>query len=562
MKETLFPTARAAAVPGVGLNGRYDVSHGIPGRRTLLTVAVGGHPLGVGMSVAIVAALSTLAGLIALYVSYRSNLILAYGDSVSHLDIARHVLDSRTPGVAQLGTVWLPLPHLLMQPFVYSDFLWRTGLAGSIVGLLCFVTTAIAIFLSVRLITRHSLAPWVGLAVFISNPNALYLQTTALTEPVLLMSMTASGYFLLRWGKRRAHGDLLTAGVLAAVGIGIRYDGWFFFLVCAATVLLVAYLERRDPVRAEGLTLAYAAFPIYAIFLWFFYNWLIWGDPLQFNRGKYSAAGMNGDLINLLSVSTRHNLPLSALIYNWCTFDNLGALVAVAALAGLITYIATTRLRSDSLPLYAFLSASPFNILSLWLGQTLILIPQTHPSGYFNVRYGILALPAAAIFSAYLADFWATRLKPSLVAGAASLTLLAQATLWIPGWPNSIITVGDGLHGVSSGISGVTRGIQAPMPAALYFKEHYRGGGALVFNGNDPWFFTEVGIDFHEYIDVYNGRLWTLALQNPAPYARWVVLRPGFDADMAALRSNPNFAHQYKLRFQAHGYAVYARIHP
>src|SRR6478672_3406837 len=39
---------------------------------------------------------------------------LYYGDAEAHLNIARRVLDSRTPGPEQLGTAWLPLPHVLM----------------------------------------------------------------------------------------------------------------------------------------------------------------------------------------------------------------------------------------------------------------------------------------------------------------------------------------------------------------------------------------------------------------------------------------------------------------
>jgi len=562
VKDTVFLVSHATAVPDREVTGRFSArGDGRPTRRTRSLVAAG-RLAHVDVPVASAAAVSTMMALIALYASYRGNLILAYGDAASHLDIARHVLDSRTPGIAQLGTIWLPVPHLLMQPFIYSDVLWRSGLAGSIVGLLCFVTTALTLFLSIRLITRHSLAAWIGLAVFISNPNALYMQTTALTEPVLLMSTTASGYFLLRWSKRHAHGDLLAAGLLAALGVGSRYDGWFFFLVCAPTVALIAYLERRDPVRTEGLTLAYGAFPAYAMFLWFFYNWLIWGDPLQFNRGKYSAAGMNGVLINQLAVSTRHNLLLSTLTYSWCLLDNLGLLTSALAMVGFATYVMTTRFRPDSLAVYPFLSAAPFNIIALWMGQTLILVPQTHPAGYFNVRYGVLALPAAAVFIAYFADVVAQRLRPAAVGGVMALILVAQAALWIPGWPTSIVTVADGLYGVSSGTSNGISGMQAAAPAARYFREHYRGGGALVFNGDNPWFFTETGLDFHEYIDVYNGALWTLALQDPAPYARWVVLRPGFDTDMATLRSNPNFIGQYTLRYQAHGYAVYGRIVP
>jgi len=48
---------------------------------------------------------------------------LLYGDAVAHINIARRVFDSRTPGLLQLGTVWLPLPHLLMIPFLFSNWM-------------------------------------------------------------------------------------------------------------------------------------------------------------------------------------------------------------------------------------------------------------------------------------------------------------------------------------------------------------------------------------------------------------------------------------------------------
>ena len=40
---------------------------------------------------------------------FRRDEILLYGDAVAHINIARRVFDSRTPGLLQLGTVWLPL---------------------------------------------------------------------------------------------------------------------------------------------------------------------------------------------------------------------------------------------------------------------------------------------------------------------------------------------------------------------------------------------------------------------------------------------------------------------
>src|SRR5260370_28679537 len=75
---------------------------------------------------------------------------LYYGDSEAHLNIARRVLDSRTPGGEQLGTVWLPLPHLLMIPLVMragaNDSMWRSGLGGVIPSAGCFILAGLFLF--------------------------------------------------------------------------------------------------------------------------------------------------------------------------------------------------------------------------------------------------------------------------------------------------------------------------------------------------------------------------------------------------------------------------------
>src|SRR5271155_2997860 len=63
---------------------------------------------------------------------YRSGSTLYSGDAEAHLNIARRIIDSRTPGWSQIGTTWLPLPHLLTVPLVRNDSLWHTGLAGAI----------------------------------------------------------------------------------------------------------------------------------------------------------------------------------------------------------------------------------------------------------------------------------------------------------------------------------------------------------------------------------------------------------------------------------------------
>ena len=86
----------------------------------------------------------------AAYYFYRTGATLYSGDAEAHLNIARRIIDSRTPGWSQMGTTWLPLPHLLMIPFVRRDDLWRTGLAGAIPSAVAMALAGIFLFAAMR----------------------------------------------------------------------------------------------------------------------------------------------------------------------------------------------------------------------------------------------------------------------------------------------------------------------------------------------------------------------------------------------------------------------------
>src|SRR5205807_2202896 len=110
--------------------------------------------------------IACIASITSTWYVFQRHETLIYGDALSHLIIARRVFDSATPGIAQLGGVWLPLPHLLILLFVWNDYLWATGLAGSLAGMLCFLVATIYIFLAARRITASSSASFVGALVF------------------------------------------------------------------------------------------------------------------------------------------------------------------------------------------------------------------------------------------------------------------------------------------------------------------------------------------------------------------------------------------------------------
>src|SRR5205085_9091315 len=96
------------------------------------------------------------ASLLAAAWSWRHGAMLNYGDAVAHLHIARRVFDSRRPGFSELGSVWLPLPHLLMIPFVAGYAWWANGVAGLIPSAAAYLAGCAGVYCLAR--------RWLGLS--------------------------------------------------------------------------------------------------------------------------------------------------------------------------------------------------------------------------------------------------------------------------------------------------------------------------------------------------------------------------------------------------------------
>src|SRR5437764_7384630 len=196
--------------------------------------------------------LLSLLGTVALFFFYSRNEILLSGDAVAHISIARRVFDSRTPGPLQLGSVWLPLPHLLTIPFIVSKSMWQSGIGGSIVSIISYVLAGLGLF---RLIYPWSrFAAWAATAFYAANPNLLYVQSTALNEPLYLACFIWAVVFFVEASAYLLRGELIGARSLdkramaLAAAIFTRYDGWFLACACWVGFLLKVFPElRRNP---------------------------------------------------------------------------------------------------------------------------------------------------------------------------------------------------------------------------------------------------------------------------------------------------------------------------
>jgi 4-amino-4-deoxy-L-arabinose transferase-like glycosyltransferase len=241
-----------------------------------------------------VVASSFAASALAALWSWRHNAMLNYGDAVAHLHIARRVLDSHRPGLSQLGSVWLPLPHILLVPFVAVYAWWANGIAGLIPSALAYIAGCAGVYRLARHWLRPSAAV-VTLAFFALNPNLLYLQTTAMTEPLFLCEMVWLAVCLVEWRESlklnppHAPRLLYSIATILIAAVFTRYDGWILAVLAWTSVGIVQL--RRDTLRRRSFWIASVAV-VAAPLLWFSYNAIVFGDWLDFARGPYSAAAI------------------------------------------------------------------------------------------------------------------------------------------------------------------------------------------------------------------------------------------------------------------------------
>jgi hypothetical protein len=366
-------------------------------------------------------AAGVLLGLVALFVCYQKGYLLLYGDAVAHLGIARRILDSRWPGLSQLGGVWLPLPHILMLPFIMNMRMWQTGLAAGPVSMLAYAASVGGVW---RLARRMMRSRWalVATAFYALNPNLLYLGTTAMTEVVFLalfiwsVVATMEGIAALRSNDAAtALARMMLSGLLVLGQAFTRYDGWVvgaIIWVCFVWAVLNcdAKLRRRMRPWLVVFTVLCVAGPL----LWLWYNHYFEGDWLDFLRGPYSATQIERRTAPPgQHYRGWHNLGWAALFYTrtaqvdaaaWET----GFAVMAAALYGL--WLSRKRRataavygRAESFALLLWIPL-PFYIYAIAYGSVPIFIPQLWPHAYYNARYGMELLPALAIYAALAAE--------------------------------------------------------------------------------------------------------------------------------------------------------------
>jgi hypothetical protein len=477
-------------------------------------------------------------GFIALSISALHGYMLLYGDAVAHLGIARRILDTNTPGLAQLGGVWLPLPHLLMLPFIGKMEWWQNGMAGAWPSLLCYVISVMGMY---RL-SRKLVAPrWalVSTAFFGLNPNLLYLSTTAMTEPLFLALLVWIVLLTLEFNEairaareRIASNRLIMLGLLILAAVMTRYDGW---VLGAAVWCVVAWQMFKQPSMRRRLMPGFVTFTLLTIagpLAWFEYNHVFGHDWLDFMRGPYSAKEIDRKTSPPGSHKYWgwHNPAWSLMLYArtaqvdaaaWET----GWLVAAAALWGAWK---TWTQRVDKTAFLLWLPL-PFYVYSISYGSVPIFIPQLYPHAYYNSRYGTEMLPALAIFMT-IALVWIARrfakaqaLATRLIVPAAMLLIVINTIIMMHKTP---LVLDEAMHN--------SRGrLALEEPLAQQLASFPPGAKILMENSNHVGALQKAAIPLKQTIgpDDYYG--WRAGLAAPAQTAAYVITIAGDELSKA-----------------------------
>jgi len=488
---------------------------------------------------AVVACCAALS-LIAIAWSWHNGVQLNYGDAIAHLHIARRVFDSRFPGITELGSVWLPLPHLLMLPFVQVHAWWANGLAGTIPSALAWLLACVGLY---RLARRWlSPAPAiVVLAFFALNPNLLYLQTTAMTEPLFVCEMIWIVDGLVEWRtalelndekKQNFFQAIIAIALLAA--IYTRYDGWIMALI--GWTAMGIELLLRGKLRSRSFWI-WSAFLVVAPIAWFAYNAAAFGDWLDFARGPYSAKAIelrtaHGD--GPLHPGFR-NPWVAVLFYLKVTemdafvvWRHFGlALSFVGTVGGWLVY----RRRAFDWVLLLWLPV-PFYAYSVAYGWVPIFVPVWWPHSWYNTRYGMEMLPAIALGLGFAAQFILTtarEFKPRLhCCVMAGLMVIVALNAWGLIRKRPLVYIEGKLN------YRARASFDRDIPPALRAQLVRCPAAAVLMNTSvNPELVALAGISLRQTINEADRQIYRDALAAPAAHAQIVLAFDGDEIDRA-----------------------------
>lgn len=424
-------------------------------------------------------------------------------DSIPHLLVARRILDSLTPGFGQLGGSWLPLPYILMVPTIWNDFMYQTGLSGSIVSMISYVLLAVLVYKITRLLTEDTVAGLVSVSVLVIHPRVMYIQSTSSPELLLLLFAATGIYSLIKWSQVGNFKYLAIAALSVLFATMTEYEGWLFLLGMVAALVYICIRKRYDYAKTEAHFIFFMSLAGLGVLLFLFWSALIVDDPLSFIR--------TGHLIPLLwfggTGPAFASWTTSAQVYWTAIVDTVGPVVLPLALLGMGYFFVHSRLKPDKFPPFILLVFIPLGVA------------KTHFSGAEGAApYGLIMILSAAIFIGYLSSILRqTRLHWLPKAPLLAMVLLGVlVTAQEISLPQLSVRQAEADGPQDRGIASTSEWLRNNYDKGLVLME-LSGNEGVVFGSRIPG---------NRHVYEGNFRIWESALADPVSNdIAWIYMR-------------------------------------
>ena len=503
----------------------------------------------------LVATAAFAGGSVAAFRYHRLGLTLSHYDARGHLIVARRIVDSITPGWQQIGAVWLPLPHLINAIPVQIDWLYRTGASAVLISVFSFALATAAIAWIVGTLTGSSLAAPVGAAVFALNPNVVYLQSTPMTEP-LLLGLTLAGVALLIAYVHNGRRSALT-GVTLALACLTRYEAWPITYAALAAAAFALCRGGETTGSAARRIVRIAIYPTAAIIAFAIFSRIVvgrWFVSTDFFVPENKALGLPMVAVQEIVWGTRElsGRVLIALAVMGCAALTIAGFVSRR---GTVALIALSSTAAAAVPWAAFVDGHPFRIR--------YMVP-------------LLAMEAVAVGS--LVGFLGGPERPALphperpvpthlvgrpFEGRRRLQFVIAAL--------AMVAVLYELHPLDLRAPMV---VEAQWDRANYaprrevttcLKSRYDGTSIMASMGSLGHYMQETsrdGFNLRDFLHEGNGDIWLAALERPRNYVGWILIEEkaqGGDMLAKRAREHPDFLTGYSRVCEGAGVALYAR---
>jgi len=458
-------------------------------------------------------------------------LTLSHYDARGHLIVARRIADSITPGWQQTGAVWLPLPHLLNAIPVQADLLYRTGASAVAISVVSYAVTAGAIAWMLMLLTASIPAAAAGAAVFSLNPNVLYLQSTPMTEPLLLATITMAVALSIS-GVVGGRASSAPTGVAFALACLTRYEAW---PATVAALVVFAWARWRGgdaPVMAARETARIALFPAIAIAAFAIFSRVVIGE-------WFLAGGFFVPENEALG-----DPRLAAAEIGWGVRALSGPLLTAVGAAGLGVALGlglASRRRASALLIVALAAMAAIPLVAFYDG---------HP---FRIRYMVPMVAVQAIGAGLGAGVWPWRRVQAIA--AATLILAAAYELRPLDASAPMVVEAQWDRPNAPERARVTACLGPPAP----------GRKIMASMGSLGHYMQETSSSrfaVRDFLHEGNGDIWLAALADPRPFVDWMLIEEKAEGgDMLAklARSKPSFLDGFDRVCEGAGLALYRR---